>query len=97
MASHKMQNLVSKWVDFSKFSQILGQKWLKFKKILEKSDDFVQDLIGRPRGKLGNGEHLSLEASKYKEYDIYVLIIMQHKEHIKSYPETHFYRHNISR
>ena len=29
------------------------------------------------RGKLGNGEHLSLEASKYKEYNIYVLIIMQ--------------------
>ena len=47
--------------------------------------------------KLGNGEHLSLETSKYKEYNIYVLIIMQHKEHIKFYPETHFYRHNISR
>ena len=43
------------------------------------------------RGKLGNGEHLSLEAYKYKEYNIYVLIIMQHKEHIKFYPKTHFY------
>ena len=43
------------------------------------------------RGKLGNGEHLSLEALNYKEYDIYVLIIMKHKEHIKFYPETHFH------
>ena len=49
------------------------------------------------RGKLGNGEHLSLEVYKYKEYNIYVLIIMQHKEHIKFYPETHFYRHNFCR
>ena len=40
------------------------------------------------RGKLGNGEHLSLEAYMYKEYNIYVLIIMQHKEHIKFYPEN---------
>ena len=38
-----------------------------------------------------------LEASKYKEYNIYVLIIMQHKELLKFYPVTHFYRHNISR
>ena len=49
------------------------------------------------RGKLGNGEHLSLEAYKYKEYNIYVLITMQHKEHIKFYQETHFYWHNFSR
>ena len=41
------------------------------------------------RGKLGNGEHLSLEAYKYKENNIYVLIIMQHKENVKFYPETH--------
>ena len=53
--------------------------------------------VGKCRGKLGNGEHLSLEAYKYKEYNIYVLIIMQHKEHIKFYPETHFYWHNFSR
>ena len=49
------------------------------------------------RGKLGNGEHLSLEAYKYKRYNIFVLIIMQHKEHVKFYPETHFYWHNFSR
>ena len=49
------------------------------------------------RGKLGNGEHLSLEAYKYKENNIYVIIIKQHKEHNKFYPETHFYRHNCSR
>ena len=47
------------------------------------------------RGKLGDGEHLSLEAYKYKKYNIYVVIIMQHKEHIKFYPETHFYWHNF--
>ena len=45
----------------------------------------------------GNGEHLSLEAYKYKEYNIYVLVIMQRKEHIKFYPETHFNGHNFSR
>ena len=56
---------------------------------------FVQRFISR--GKLGNGEHLSLEAYKYKEYNTYVLIIMQHKEHIKFYLETHFYWHNFSR
>ena len=49
------------------------------------------------RGKLGNGEHLSLKAYKYKENNIYVIIIKQHKEHIKFYPETHIYRHNFSR
>ena len=49
------------------------------------------------RGKLGNGEHLSLKAYKYEENNIYVIIIKQHKEHIKFYPETHFYRHNFSR
>ena len=43
------------------------------------------------RGKLGNGEHLSLEAYKYKENNIYVLIIMQHKEHLNFYPEIYFY------
>ena len=48
------------------------------------------------RGKLGNGEHLSLEAYKYKENNIYVIIIKQHKEHIKFYPETHFHRHNLT-
>ena len=39
-------------------------------------------------GKLKNGEHLSLEAYryKYKENNIYVLIIMQHKEDVKFYP-----------
>ena len=47
------------------------------------------------RGKLGNGEHLSLEA--YKENTIYVIIIKQHKEHIKFYPGTHFHQHNFSR
>ena len=52
---------------------------------------------GRYRGKLGNGEHLSLKAYKYKEHNIYVLIIMQHKEHIKFYRETHFYPHHFSR
>ena len=35
-----MQNLVYEWVDFSKFGQI----WLKFKKILEKFCNFVQNL-----------------------------------------------------
>ena len=49
----------------------------------------INDVVNR--GKLGNGEHLSLEAYKYKKYNIYVLIIMQHKEHVKFYPETHFY------
>ena len=49
------------------------------------------------RGKLGNGEHLSLEAYKYKDNDIYVKKIKQHKERNKLYPETHFYRHNCSR
>ena len=49
-----MQNLVYKWVDFSKFSQILAKIgsnlgkierfWLKFKKIWEKSGDFVKNL-----------------------------------------------------
>ena len=48
------------------------------------------------RGKLGNGEHLSLEAYKYKENNIYVIIIKQHKEHNKFYPESHFYRHKCS-
>ena len=43
------------------------------------------------RGKLGNGEHLSLEAYKYKKYNNYILIIMQHKEHVKFYSETHFF------
>ena len=37
------------------------------------------------RGKLGNGEHLSLEAYKYKENYIYLLIIMQHKDYMKFY------------
>ena len=49
------------------------------------------------RGKLGNGEHLSLEAYKYKENTLYVIIIKQHKEHINFYPGTHFHRHNFSR
>ena len=49
------------------------------------------------RGKLGNGEHLSFEAYKYKVNIIYVIIIMLHKEHINFYPETHFYRHNCCR
>ena len=49
------------------------------------------------RGKLGNGEHLSFEAYKYKENIIHVIIIMLHKEHINFYPETHFYRHNCCR
>ena len=40
------------------------------------------------RGKLGNGEHLSLEVYKYKENNIYVLTIMQHKEEVKFYLET---------
>ena len=55
---------------------------------------FLRD---RHRGKLGNGEHLSLEAYKYKENTIYVIIIKEHKEHIKFYPGTHFHRHNFSR
>ena len=42
------------------------------------------------RGKLGNGEHLSLEAYKYKEYNIYVLIIMQHKRTYKVLPRNTF-------
>ena len=49
------------------------------------------------RGKLGNGEHLSFEAYKYKENIIHVMIIMLHKEHINFYPEAHFYRHSCSR
>ena len=48
-------------------------------------------------GQLGNDEHLSLEAYKYKENNT-ALIIMQHKRTcIKFYPETRFYRHNFSR
>ena len=50
-----------------------------------------------PRGKLGNGEHLSFEAYKYKENIVYVIIIMLHKEHINFYRETHIYRHNCCR
>ena len=38
-----------------------------------------------------------IEAYKYKKYNIYVLKIMQHKEHVKFYPETHFYWHNFSK
>ena len=38
------------------------------------------------RGKLKKGEHLYLEAYKYKENTIYVLIIMQHIKHVKFYP-----------
>ena len=38
---YETQNLVCEWVDFSKFSQI----WLKFKKILEKSGNFGQNLV----------------------------------------------------
>ena len=53
--------------------------------------------LGLCRGKLGNGEHLSFEAYKYKENIIYVIIIMLHREHINFYPETHFYRHNYCR
>ena len=41
------------------------------------------------RGKLGNGEHLSLEAYKYKENDTYNLIT-QHKLHIKFLPRNTF-------
>ena len=41
MTPYKMQNLVYEWVDFSKFGQI----WLKFKKILEKIGNFVQNLV----------------------------------------------------
>ena len=73
-----------------------GSIWsLTFDPLIHILPDFLD--MQNYRGKLGNGEHLSLEASKYKEYNIYVPIIMQHKEHIKFYPETHFYRHNISR
>ena len=58
---------------------------------------FKTQVFAMSRGKLGNGEHLSLDAYKCKKYNIYVLIIMQHKEHIKFYPEIHFYWHNFSR
>ena len=44
----------------------------------------------------GMANTLSLEAYKYKEYNIDVLIIMQRKEHIKFYPKTHFNGHNFS-
>ena len=40
MTPYKMQNLLYEWVDFSKFCQ----NWLKFKKILEKICNFVQNL-----------------------------------------------------
>ena len=43
-----------------------------------------------------NGEHLSLEAYKYEENNIYVLTIMQHEE-VKFYPETQIYRYSFSR
>ena len=46
--------------------------------------------LGLYRVKLGNGEHLSLEAYKYKENNIYVFITVQHKEHVKFYPEHIF-------
>ena len=49
------------------------------------------------RGKLGNGEHLSLEAYKYEENNIYVLTIIQHEEEVKFYPETQIYRYSFSR
>ena len=44
MTPYKMQNLVYEWVDFFKSSLNLSQNWLKFKKILEKSGDFAQNL-----------------------------------------------------
>ena len=44
MTPYKVQNLVYERVDFSEFSQILSQNWLKFKKILEKLGDFAQNL-----------------------------------------------------
>ena len=40
LSCYEMQNLVYEWVNFSKF----GQNWLKFKKILEKIGNFVQNL-----------------------------------------------------
>ena len=39
-----MQNLVYDWVDFFKIWPNLSQNWLKFKKILEKIGNFVQNL-----------------------------------------------------
>ena len=36
-----MQNLVYEWVNFLKFAQTWAKNWLKFKKILEKSGEFV--------------------------------------------------------
>ena len=59
---------------------------------------FLEKLpLNMGRGKLGNGEHLSLEAYKYEENNIYVLTIMQHKEEVKFYPETQIYRYSFSR
>ena len=44
------------------------------------------------------GMHLSLEAYKYEENNIYVLSIMQHKEQVKFYTETQIlYLYNFSR
>ena len=40
-----MHNLVSEWVDFSKLSQIWAKIGSNFKKILEKSGDFAQNLV----------------------------------------------------
>ena len=51
----------------------------------------------RHRGKLGNGEHLSIEAYKYEENHMYVLTIMQHKDEVKFYPETQIYLFNTKR
>ena len=55
MTLYKMQNLVYEWVDFSKFGQILSQNWLKFKKILEKIGNFVQNLAQNWAGWYMNG------------------------------------------
>ena len=57
----------------------------------------VMVFLDKCKGKLGNGEHLSLEAYKYKENNHYVIIIMFYKEYVNFYPETHFYRHNFGR
>ena len=47
--------------------------------------------------KLGNGEHLSFEAYKYKENNIYVIIIYVTQRTCKLLPRNIFYRHNLSR
>ena len=49
------------------------------------------------RGKLGNGEHISFEAYKYKENNIYVIIIYVTQRTCNLLPRNTFLWHNFNR